>query len=113
MNPNQAADGNLDSDGDTMSNQAEYIAGTDPKDVRSYLKMERIEGTVAGVNLDFLARSNRTYSIYYRPVLNQSSWQVLTNLPARSSNRTERIFDPTPSASDRYYRIGTPGINGP
>ena len=74
-----------------MTNLAEYIAGTDPANKLSYLKVENLEGAAIGVNLSFLAMANRTYSVQYRTTLATGTWQVLTNLPARSANRLERV----------------------
>ena len=113
LNPADAADGLLDKDGDTMSNWAEYIAGTDPEDAMSYLKVDRVEAVAGAVTLDFLVTSNRTYSVQYRPTLATGGWQVWLNLPARATNRLERVLDPSPGALGRYYRLSTPAIQSP
>ena len=113
LNPGDASDAGLDPDGDTMSNLAEYIAGTDPANKLSYLKVETLEGAAVGVNLSFLAVANRSYSVQYRTTLANGTWQVLTNLPARSANRLERVADQSPLAGGRYYRLGTPVILSP
>ena len=113
LNPNNPADAGLDPDGDTMSNWAEYIAGTDPADGTSYLKVDHVEGIAGAVALEFMARSNRTYSVQYRPTPTVGAWQILANLPARSSNRLERVVDPSPPPAGRYYRLRTPAITSP
>lgn len=96
-----------------MSNWAEYIAGTDPEDAMSYLKVDRVEAVAGAVTLDFLVTSNRTYSVQYRPTLATGGWQVWLNLPARATNRLERVLDPSPGALGRYYRLSTPAIQSP
>ena len=113
LNPNNPADAGLDPDGDTMSNWAEYIAGTDPADGTSYLKVDHVEGTAGAVALEFLARSNRTYSVQYRPTPTVGAWQILAHLAARATNRVERVVDPSPPPATRYYRLSTPAITSP
>ena len=51
-------DRNADSDGDTMSNYDEYVAGTDPTNSSSYLKVQQITDT-GPATINFLAASNR------------------------------------------------------
>ena len=111
LNAGVAADADQDSDGDGVTNRAEYIAGTDPKDASSYLRVESIEGIGDRVQLEFLAVSNRTYSVQYRTDLS-SAWSILTNLPARTTTRSEQILDADPLGSKRYYRLLTPGTLG-
>ncbi|MBI1840988.1 MAG: lamin tail domain-containing protein [Verrucomicrobia bacterium] len=113
LNPNDPKDAVMDADGDTMSNRAEYISGTDPTNSLSYLKVDNINSTLAGVGLEFQARSNRTYSILYRATAEASPWKVLVSLPARSTNRVERVVDPAGALPRRYYRLTTPANQAP
>src|SRR6185503_17261826 len=60
LSTNNASDAALDLDGDGMSNRAEYLAGTDPTNAASYLKIEpAILPGAAAVRM--AAVSNRTY----------------------------------------------------
>jgi hypothetical protein len=53
-----------DPDGDGVSNLAEYLAGTDPKDAHSYLRMTSINDTGAsGLQIAWGSSANRLYSI--------------------------------------------------
>ena len=72
-----------DSDGDGMSNWSEYIAGTDPTNVASYLKVKWSESIAA---LTFEAVSNRSYTVQFKDSLNALTWSRLSDVVARSSN---------------------------
>ena len=105
MNPNSNADRDLDSDGDGMTNWQEYVAGTDPTNPLSYLKIDRLDlGTAA---IEFMAVSNRTYSVEYRDSLGEGVWSKLTDVPARSSDHLQQVIDPAPG-TNRFYRLLTP-----
>jgi len=108
LNPSDGTDAMLDSDGDGMSNLAEYIAGTDPMDNQSYLKIEQslIPGSAI---LRFGAISNRTYSIRYTDTLDVGPWSKLASFPARTSNRVETLTVPNP-ANPRFYNVVTPAL---
>ncbi|MEY2409104.1 MAG: hypothetical protein QOF48_1774, partial [Verrucomicrobiota bacterium] len=96
-----------DPDLDGMSNLQEYIAGTDPSDGASYLRMETpSRGPGSGATLSFGAISNRTYTITSSDALG-GPWFKLTDVFARSNNHVESIFDPTPG-TNRFYRVATP-----
>jgi hypothetical protein len=97
-----------DADGDGSSNRAEYIAGTDPQNPDSYLKLDSIAvGEV--VRLRFGAVSNRNYAIQYTDSLGAQPrvWLHLADVTARTTNRAETIVDPDVSTR-RYYRVITP-----
>ncbi|NJM78352.1 MAG: hypothetical protein HC852_24455, partial [Acaryochloridaceae cyanobacterium RU_4_10] len=55
-----------DPDGDTLTNAQEFIAGTDPQNPLSCLKVEQITAGLGACALRFTAISNRTYSVLYR-----------------------------------------------
>src|ERR1044072_3191004 len=65
LNATNKNDATLNADSDSLSNMQEYIAGTDPQDPQSYLRIDATNGPESGAILTFLAVSNRTYSIVY------------------------------------------------
>jgi len=106
LDTNNAADAAFDLDGDTMSNKAEFLAGTDPADALSYLKVE--PSLVSGLaSVSFIAVSNRTYSVQYSDALPANEWSRLANVLARATNRTETIADPN-WTTNRFYRLVLP-----
>ena len=97
-----------DKDGDGMLNYAEYLAGTDPSDAASFLKIE--QSIVPGsATLQFGAQPGRTYTIQYTDKLptGPSGWLRLTDVPSRPNARVETVHDPNWS-TNRFYRVVTP-----
>jgi hypothetical protein len=95
-----------DADGDGMNNLQEYIAGTNPTNASSYLKIDQM--TASGANtLQFIALSNKTYTVEFTEALGSGAWTRLADIFAHATNRTERVIDPGP-CDRRYYRLVTP-----
>jgi hypothetical protein len=108
LSSTDATDRNLDSDGDGMLNWQEYIAGTDPTDAISYLRVDSIlVKNGAGAALSFWARSNRTYAVEYTDALETGEWSTLGDIPAQTLDREESLTDPG-FHSGRFYRLVTP-----
>jgi hypothetical protein len=101
-----AGDATLDADNDGMRNRDEYVAGTDPQNSGSYLKVEQL--TVGGtVTIEFSAMAGKTYSVQYKNDLGAIDWTRLLNVGARPTNSVQVITDPAP-APNRFYRLVTP-----
>ncbi len=100
------ADRLADPDGDGLLNWEEHVAGTDPMDRASYLKIDSLAASPT-TTVSFLAVSNRTYTVHYTDGLPSGSWFVLAEVPARATNRVEQVPDLT-ATTNRFYRLVTP-----
>ena len=109
--PNSAADALLDTDGDGMKNWQEYVAGTDPTNAQSYLKVDQL--TVNGpASVRFQAVSNKTYTVQFKDSVTAAAWQKLSDVVARPSNRVEVVTDPDTGLSllQRLSKTANGGI---
>jgi hypothetical protein len=102
------ADGNADPDQDGATNLEEYLAGTDPQSAQSRLKVDAITSAPGLTTLQFLAISNRTYSVLYKNSLDTPGWSKLHDVEARATNRNAVVQDTTLLQTNRFYRLVTP-----
>lgn len=101
-------DAGSDPDGDGLTNWEEYLAGTHPNNSASALKFQQITASGGNVILQFLASSNRTYSLLFKPTLNIVQWSKLTDIPAHPTNRVVTLTNTVPGDAQRFYRLVTP-----
>lgn len=104
---NNVGDAEEDFDFDGLSNLAEYVAGTDPTNAFSVLRLA-LNPTNTGI-LEFLAQSNIAYTVQYRTDLLFGAWGNLTNISAHPQSRTVPVRALNPAATpELYYRVVTP-----
>jgi hypothetical protein len=113
LSPANSADAAVDSDGDGLPNGLEYLAGTNPLDAQSYLKLQSITwaGTPRSALLRFAACPGKTYTVLRRDSADGEAWSPLFDVPAASSNRVVEVRDVTsgaPGQTARFYRLATP-----
>ncbi len=102
---------NADPDQDGASNLQEYGAGTDPRNSKSFLKLNLKNGSVGGPKLSFAFVAGHSYSIMYRDSLATGGWQKLTDVAADSTSRIIEVEDPLPHTTPvRFYRLVTPAL---
>jgi len=106
LDPNAAGDAVEDRDGDTMTALEEYIAGTNPMDANSRLKVDRLLFPGSAL-IEFSAISNRTYTVQFTEDLKTGQWTNLRSVSARAANHAVSLLDSNPGRS-RFYRLVTP-----
>ncbi len=104
-------DAALDPDHDGFSNLQEYLAGTNPQSGASRLRFESVTRAAGGVELQFTAVANRSYSILYQEALNSPTWLKLADVAAQPVTQPITVTDSSSlGQSQRYYRVVTPAL---
>jgi hypothetical protein len=98
-------DANADPDHDGISNLQEYLAGTNPNDINSCLRITSIQhgnlGDPTRVDMIWTGVPSRCYAIEKRSALNNDVWSTQTEFPWMGANNA--AFD---SPEDQqFYRI--------
>lgn len=94
-----------DPDGDGMTNLQEYLAGTDPRDPQSNLRVVFEQSAGDGFKIRFNGMAGKTYEIQYRDSLTTGVWLTLRQV-APSSSGVSEVTDATASGeNERFYRV--------
>ena len=103
----------LDADGDGQDNWAEFLAGTDPRDRQSLLRLhytfEDGGGSSGPLRLRWDAKAGRSYTLLEVSDITAASWKRHSDIPAEASDRTVEIIVPLSGTGEtRLYRLVTP-----
>jgi Tol biopolymer transport system component len=94
-----------DADGDGMTNLQEYLAGTDPLNPASSLRLTltQVSSSDGMATLNWRVSLGKHYSVTFKNNLSDSNWQQASgNLYVIG---TQGYFCITPNQSSRYYRL--------
>ena len=97
----------LDSDGDGMSNWQEWIAGTDPHNAASALKILSASGNASGVTITWESTTNRTFLLRRgSDFSNPSAFSIIKANIAGSAGTTSFTDASATNAGPYFYRVG-------
>jgi len=103
-------DAGLDPDADGMTNLQEYLAGTNPQDGGSALRLEAIPDP-AGLTLRFTAQAGKSYAVQFRDNLGSGLWQTYSNVPPPAVTQVVQMLDSSNAPGfQRWYQLTTPAV---
>jgi hypothetical protein len=98
-------DGTGDFDSDGMSDGAEFLAGTDPTDKQSVLRLTQVGTTVTGRRITWTAIPGKTYLIQFKTNLIDVAWEELAGSVKADATTASKSDDTTNGAEQRFYRV--------
>jgi hypothetical protein len=105
LNLNDANDAANDDDGDGFTNYQEFVAGTNPLDPASALRITSTAQSESEVDLAFDSILGKTYQIEYNDFFPINSWTALGGTVAGTGANVQ-VLDPSgASRTTRLYRV--------
>jgi hypothetical protein len=96
---------NADPDGDGFTNAQEYIAGTNPVDPNSVLRVDAVRLQASGAAVAWPSATGRKYQLLGRnPINGIRGWQPVGSPVIATGNRTAAVDTNAPSDL-RFYRV--------
>jgi hypothetical protein len=91
-----------------MSNIQEYLAGTDPQDSRSVLRLTATPGDNQ-VLLSFEAQPDLAYAVQFTEALDSTNWQAWQQISSSPTSHTI-VLTSAPLSQQRFFRVVTPPV---
>jgi hypothetical protein len=99
-------DGTGDFDGDGHTDRQEFLAGTDPTNVGSVLRVITLEHAGSrDVTLFWAAAPGRTYRVQYKEAVNDPAWTELPGTVRYQGNTASLVDSPGTPRPHRFYRV--------
>jgi hypothetical protein len=96
----------MDSDGDTMSNMAEFVAGTNPTNRMELLTVQAgIVPPGGDFSLNWFAHAGRVYQVQHRAQLNAAT-NAWTTIGSVTGQNAQVHFMPPSSPTQGWFRVG-------
>jgi hypothetical protein len=93
-----------DPDGDGFTNQAEFVAGSNPVNSASVLRIDSIRWDATGSTLTWGSLAGRKYQILRRPRFGSTTWETLPALVTAVGNSAQ-YHDAGAVENSSFYRV--------
>jgi hypothetical protein len=101
--PDAAPD--ADPDGDGYSNAAEHMAGTDPTDPASVMRVSSVRLDASGATITWPSAPGKRYQVLSRPHLTSlRGWQPVSD-PITATGNSAQFLDSSELGAVRFYRV--------
>jgi hypothetical protein len=105
LDPRDAGDAGADPDGDGATNEHEFLAGTDPRDPQSALRITGWNRDESGFWLRFPALRNRVYAVERADLTDGMRWTEARALGRGSDRLTGTTVAGAPGATPAWFRV--------
>jgi hypothetical protein len=95
---------NADPDGDGFVNYAEYVAGTDPTNPASFLKLLSTTTASNGTTVVWQSVAGKHYQLMSRTDLGSGTWQNVGS-PVTANGATAQLLDGSATNGARFYKV--------
>jgi hypothetical protein len=105
LNPANAADAVMDDDGDGMTNLREFLAGTDPANPASALRITSLNVTGSDTRVSFSSALDKNYNVESTGILQPPNWTSVTQNVAGTGGSIQIINPGGATNAANYYRV--------
>ena len=93
-----------DPDGDGFPNSSESIAGTNPTDAASLVKIDSVTHDASGTTVAWRSVVGKSYRLQSRAQLGNGTWNAV-GTPIAAVGATTQKLDASGTTGDRFYRV--------
>jgi len=93
-----------DPDGDKFNNASESVAGTDPTNRLSLLRIERVTVTPDGTTIAWQSLAGKRYQLFRNSELGKNAWEPV-GAAVLSSGDSVQLLDSSAPIRARFYRV--------
>ncbi|NOS70893.1 MAG: hypothetical protein HOP33_13300 [Verrucomicrobia bacterium] len=102
---NLLRNGSGDFDGDDHTDLQEFLAGTDPTNTGSILRVMTITSLAGSATILWIATPGKNYRVQFKAELNDPGWTDLFGIVTATSSSASRMDDSVGADGQRFYRV--------